>query len=92
MAQRKMSKQVLNDLYLALMEWLKELDLVIKIGDGQYGSAETKNGKRIVNFNCDDKVSFVCFFGIREDGNTRTVFNGVVRTLNEAKLIWELTL
>ncbi len=67
-----------------LYEKLKERILGYKgykqtTDDGQYFAAD--NGKRFVTFNCE--VKEYAWLGIREDGDTRTVFNGCVYSVDD---------
>lgn len=55
--------------------------------DGQYVAFD--NGKRFYKLNFDDKNVFL---GIREDGNTRTVFNGIIRNFEDFKKVDDLTM
>jgi hypothetical protein len=53
------------------------------------------NGKRIIEANVeptgDKSYSGLCFFGIREDGNTRTAFDGIVETPEQIIMLERLT-
>lgn len=76
-------------LYDQLKNWLIGIGAGgITKNDGQYFAIN--NGKRFIAYNCDLKFGKT-WFGIREDGDTRTVFNGTVETLEDAKRIWTLT-
>ena len=89
-----------NPLYDQLKDWITENlpDYIIPKDDGQYFMANSKNGKRFISFNSvpmdsnSELSRGKTYLGIREDGDTRTVFNGKVNSVDDLKLIWELTL
>ena len=56
--------------------------------DGQY--LAFNNGKRFYGFNFDSENR--TFFGIREDGDTRYVFNGMIENYDEFKIIDKCTM
>ena len=54
--------------------------------EGQYFQAD--NGKKFISFNCDCKE--YAHLGVRDDGNTRTSFNGVVYSVSDLRTILSL--
>ena len=85
-----------------LLETIAELNYEIVSNDGQYIKAvsihkwDTVNdkpisckGKRILYINQDKDY---CYAQIKEDGDTRTVFNGFIESADDLKLINKLTL
>jgi len=58
----------------------------VKQDDGQYFKAD--NGKKFISFNCEFKE--MAHLGIREDGDTRTCFNGVVYSLQDFNTVLSL--
>jgi hypothetical protein len=59
----------------------------ITLDDGVYFHAN--NGKRFFKFNLLDFKEQVAFMNIREDGDTRTVYNGFFKSLDQFKTITE---
>lgn len=59
----------------------------VKKDDGQYFAAD--NGRRFIYFNGDPCGNN--FLHLRTDGDTRTVFNGIVHDIEQLKLIMELS-
>lgn len=65
-------------------EILSRPRMIITKDDGtQYFAAN--DGKRFYSFNYD--LIGLVFLGIREDGNTRTVFNGIITNMNAFSII-----
>lgn len=58
----------------------------VRQDDGQYFKAD--NGKKFISFNCEQKE--MAWLGIREDCDTRTVFNGVVYSIEDFKTVLSL--
>jgi hypothetical protein len=58
-----------------------------KYDDGEQMNAD--NGKRFISLNSVPGSN--TFLGIKEDGGTRTVYNGRIETLDDFKRIYELT-
>lgn len=65
--------------------FIESLGFIVVKDDGQYGRAETKNDKRILQWNRDGN-----WFGIREDADTRNAFNGRVYTRDQIRLVNQL--
>ncbi len=82
-------------------EYIESLGYKVINEDGVYGQAESINpkGKKILSWNREGRkidyfgnpIEFGILFGIRDDGNTRTTFSGIVRTKEQIKLLIELT-
>lgn len=82
-------------------EFIESLGYVVTKDDGKYGVAESvrPKGKRILSWNREGRkidyfgkpIEFGMFFGIKDDGGTRTVFSGIVRNRDQVKLLIELT-
>lgn len=76
-------------LYRQIKYWVNKEENAYKVtvDDGKYYSFN--NGKRFYSFNFykENKT----FFGIREDGNTRCVFNGTIENFDDFKKIDNLT-
>lgn len=58
----------------------------ITVDNEQYFNAN--NGKRFIGFNFADFKKQIVFMNIREDGDTRTCFNGFVQSLDQVKDIF----
>ncbi len=82
-------------------EFIESLGYKVTRDDGVYGEAQSirPKGKRIMQWNREGRkmnyfgepIEYGAYFGIREDGDTRTVFNGIVRTKEQIKLLDSLT-
>lgn len=49
------------------------------------------NGQRIINVNCEQlNIQNYVYFGIKEDGGTRTSFNGVIKSIDQLKTLLEI--
>lgn len=66
---------------------IKKKNYKVTNDDGQYLAFD--NGKRFYKINFDK--SNKNYFGIREDGSTRNVFDGVIRDFDDFRKIDELT-
>ncbi len=88
--------------YQQVLDTIKSLPYKIEKADGQYISATSvhkwdkendkclsANGKRLIECNIDPKGT--CYFDIREDGNTRYVFNGIITNVEQIVLLEKLT-
>lgn len=60
----------------------------ITTDDGQYFAAS--NGKRMIQINCE--IAEEAYLGIREDGGTRTAFNGRVYNIDDFRKIMSLVM
>lgn len=82
-------------------EFLKSIGFKVEKDDGQYGVATSIKfaGKVQLGWNragvnltySGEPMEPNCALGIKEDWNTRTTFNGVVRTREQLKLLIELS-
>jgi hypothetical protein len=59
----------------------------VTLDDEQFYNAN--NGKRFIGLNFMDFPEKVAFLNIREDGDTRTAFNGFVQKLDQFKNTFE---
>ena len=83
------------------IDYLRDLGFKLITFDGQCGFAKSKRaqGKMTIHFNfegisCDyfgSKLEENVAVGISEDWGTRTVFNGMIRTREELRMIIDLT-
>ena len=84
-----------------ILEILPELNYVVTKNDGQYIEAisvhkwdtvtdklVSAKGKRKININIDNDL---IYFGIYEDGGTRTAFSGFIQTIEDIKRMDFLT-
>lgn len=84
-----------------LLSVIESLNYNVTKNDGQYieavsihkwdsesNKAISREGMRVMNINVDSDYNFV---SIKEDGGTRTVFNGFIETSDQLKLIDKLT-
>jgi hypothetical protein len=82
--------------------YLESIGYKVVSDDGVYGKAESirPKGKKILSWNREgteinyfgDKIPFAYFIGIKDDGGTRTSFNGIVRNKEDLKFILESTI
>ncbi|HRW21312.1 MAG TPA: hypothetical protein P5509_05010 [Bacteroidales bacterium] len=95
-----MEKQYEKDLFSK--DFLKRLGFEITKDDGQYGKAESirPKGKILLSWNRDGAhcdyfgtpiTEYNAFFGVEEDGGTRTAFNGIVYSEQDIERILKLT-
>lgn len=87
MASDSPSTTQLGNVAWDIRAWLKEKYPAYTLED-RPNSCSLTNGKRRYSFNL---FHGKLFFGIREDGDTRSVFNGFVETLEQVQLIDRLT-
>lgn len=83
-------------------EYLNSIGFETVSDDGQYGKAESirARGMTILEWNrkgasCTyfgDKLDKNCYFGIRKDGDTRTVFSGYIYDREQLELLIKLTM
>ncbi len=81
-----------------LLDIIKDLNYEIVSDDGQYLKAISIHkypisikGKRILSLNRSNRAELRTFVGIKEDGGTRTVFNGFIEKPADLRLIDKLT-
>lgn len=73
-----------------IREWQsKQKYSILSKDDGQYLAFNSGNGKIFYSANFDPNGEI--YFGIREDGNTRTVFNGKIESFEDFLRIDQLT-
>lgn len=63
--------------------------------DTTEGKIVSSKGKRIIQANVEPvgtaSYSGMCFYGIKEDANTRTVFNGIITDIAQIEQLEQLT-
>jgi hypothetical protein len=70
-----------------LIRTITAIPLSVLKDDGVYFKAG--NDKRFVAFKWENGVALL---SIREDGDTRTVFSGIITTIADFKKVWQLTI
>ena len=82
-------------------DFIESLWYIVVSDDGVCGKAESKipRGKKVLYWNRKGRnidyfgnpIEFGVNFGIGDDGDSRTTFNGIVRTREQIELLLELT-
>ncbi len=94
--QKRKNKYVrilVNDSKGMYFDWGPKKDATVfetkEIADKENDKCLSANGKRLIECNIDPKGT--CYFDIREDGNTRYVFNGIITNVEQIVLLEKLT-
>lgn len=78
-----------TDLYHNLKYQLEAEGMIVTNDTGQYFACHTPNNKRFIQFNANHDG--IVYFGIREDGDTRCVFNGIVESIDDYLVLQRIT-